>query len=98
VPMTFAEARNFIMPNGKHAGQTLDKIAETDPGLLYLDWLRGQRRRSGEPLDDALAAYLDDPTIAKDIKPAIKRDSRPLRAQRGEGLEWRTNDRSAFTD
>ena len=72
--MTFKNAAAFIMPFGKHRGKTLDAIASTDDGLQYLDWLRGERESKGQPpfvkasaLNEALAAYLDDPAIRREL-------------------------------
>ena len=72
--MAFADAAKFVMPLGKYKGQALDKIAESDEGLRYLDWLRGERdetnRKKGwadQPLDRALHAYLDDRGIRRDL-------------------------------
>ena len=61
--MTYKEAAAFMMPFGKYKGETLDGIALSDNGLGYLDWLRGEREGKRYPLDEALAAYLDDPAI-----------------------------------
>ena len=36
------EPGDFVMPVGKYKGKTLDEIAESDEGLLYLDWIRGE--------------------------------------------------------
>jgi len=68
--MTFKEAADFVMPIGKHKGRTLDKIAETDTGLKYLDWLRGIRAQEGKdwPEDKAMHVYLSDPTIQKELE------------------------------
>ncbi len=71
--MTFSDAKNFVMPWGKYAGETLDRIAQSDEGLSYLDWLRDKRRSDEEvtvrfPIDDALDAYLDDPAIQKELE------------------------------
>lgn len=64
--MTFKEAAAFKAPFGKYKGKTFDEIAMSDKGLKYLDWMRG--------LDNlypatraALAAYLDDPAIKKEL-------------------------------
>lgn len=68
--MKFSEASAFPMPYGKYFGRTLDDIASTDAGLLYLDWVRGitkPERPDLNPLYLALRAYLDDPTISKDV-------------------------------
>lgn len=65
--MTFAEAAKYVMPFGKHKGRTLDAIASDDDGLRYLDWLRGERGGVND-VDRALVAYLDDPTIKKELE------------------------------
>lgn len=56
------------MPFGKYEGTTLDKIAQEDLG--YLDWLRGEREGNDtvSGIDLALAAYLDDPTIQRELE------------------------------
>lgn len=60
-------ASRFVLPFGKHRGNELDRVAETDDGLLYLDWLNGQENTSGD-LKLALETYLADPTIAKELR------------------------------
>jgi hypothetical protein len=71
--MSFADAAAFRLTFGKYSGKTLDEIGSTDRGLLYLDWLRGERASQrpasdkGSCTDRALAEYLDDPTIAADV-------------------------------
>jgi hypothetical protein len=40
--MTREEAEVFEMPMGQHIGQSLREIAESDRGLTYLDYMRGQ--------------------------------------------------------
>lgn len=69
--MTFDQAKDFKMPFGKHKGKTFDAIAHEDRGLLYLDWLRGQRVGKNWPEDSALAAYLGDPTIKAELEKAM---------------------------
>ncbi len=75
----FATARDWIMPFGKYRGRTLDAIASNDDGLLYLDWLRGQKdaERQSSPASREthrmLVAYLDDPTIAGDLAKLVRR-------------------------
>ena len=61
------------MPFGKYKGQSLDTIAKTDRGLLYLDWLVGQTWLKGNLKND-LTAYLQDPAIADEIKRLVKED------------------------
>jgi hypothetical protein len=65
--MTFDSARKCIVRFGKYAAMTIDEIAQSDEGLRYLDWLRGEREGKKSFLDDALAAYLDDPTIKDEL-------------------------------
>lgn len=65
--MTFAEASRFVITFRQYKGKILDEIASTDEGLLWLHGLRKQRfdaiAKSSE-LGRALAAYLDDPSVA----------------------------------
>ena len=63
----FREAQNQVMPFRKYKGKTLEEIAETDEGLLYLDWLRGQSWTLSY-LTDHLNTYLNDPTIKKELE------------------------------
>ena len=67
--MTCKEAAAFVMPFGKHGGRTLDEIAGNNTGLEYLDWIRGVRMEDGksQDIDFALAAYLDDPAMRKEL-------------------------------
>lgn len=65
--MTFKEAKDYKLLFGKHSGETLDQIAESDNGLSYLDWLVGQNFIHGRT-KEALVAYLSDPAIAEDLK------------------------------
>ena len=65
--MTFSDAAKFVMPFGKYKGLKLDGIASEDEGLRYLDWLRDERKGVNE-VDEALVAYLDDPTIQKELE------------------------------
>lgn len=66
--MTFDEAKTFVMPFGKYKGKTLDEIAKTDEGLLYLDWAVCVSR--GLVLG-ALNAYLQDPVMEKEVRDAM---------------------------
>lgn len=67
---TYKLASEFILPFGKHKGKTVDKVAETDEGLLYLDWLNGQDFVKGD-LKTALETYLSDSSIAADLAKLI---------------------------
>jgi len=68
--MTHKEAAAYVMPFGKHSGRTLDEIAGDDKGLQYLDWMRGERQSNPrrQDIDNALAAYLDDPAIQAELE------------------------------
>lgn len=67
---TYAQAAAFVMPFGKYKGQALDKIAATDEGLRYLDWMRGEA--CAPHIRDIIGAYLDDPTISVELKKAME--------------------------
>ena len=56
---------SFVMPFGKYKGLTLDQIATSDEGLLYLDWCVGK-------FDDGyvkriIQEYLSDSLIQKEL-------------------------------
>ncbi len=84
--MDFKAAAAFIVPVGEYKGQTIDKAAESDQGLLWLDWMRGARERERQdagnffdlqplkpdPFYAALIVYLNDATIAKDLAEAMR--------------------------
>ena len=72
----FTTAKTFRMPFGKFKGQQLDDVGITDRGLKYLDWLRGERKGKKEPLDLALACYLDDSQIANDLDRIVREGER----------------------
>ncbi len=67
--MDFRAAGNFPMTIGKYKNKTVDEIASSDEGLLWLDWLRGQREKAGpkNATYEAVCAYLDNPGIAQDL-------------------------------
>ncbi len=68
----FNQAKKYVMPFGKHKGETIDSIASTDEGLKYLDWLYGEVTTSSVPqLRVMLKIYLEDETIAKELKKLI---------------------------
>ncbi len=48
-------------------GQSIERIAESDEGLLYLDWLVGQSWLKAE-LRRELEAYLGQPTIKAEVQ------------------------------
>jgi hypothetical protein len=62
----FKAAQKFVLRFGTHQDKPLDVAAETDDGLLYLEWLRKQEWVK-EPLRGHLNAYLSDTTIQKEL-------------------------------
>lgn len=76
----FRAAAAHVLPFGKFSGNTIDRVAESDAGLLYLDWMRGElvagrlvARQSEQPaLINALAVYLEDPAIAGDLAKLVR--------------------------
>jgi hypothetical protein len=71
--ISFADAKNFKIPFGKHEGESIDGLAQSDDGLRYLDWLYGEM--SGEPqrgikahFFDALKVYMEDSSIKKEVE------------------------------
>lgn len=69
--MDFKTAKTFTMPFGKkYRDMAIDKIAETDEGLLWLDWARGVA--TSARVQEALDAYLDDPAIKEELGRAIR--------------------------
>lgn len=63
----FKAAQQYVIRFGNYKDKSLDKIAETDDGLKYLDWLLGQNW-----LRDLarmhITYYLSDPTIKKELE------------------------------
>lgn len=78
--MPFKDAAGYVLTFGKYRGRTLDDVASTDDGLLYLDWLEGTDRPGHNRLDYwtglALRSYLADTTIARDVEKLAKRRAR----------------------
>jgi hypothetical protein len=74
--MLFAESQQFKMKFGKYKGETLEDIASTDEGLLYLDWARGLDDLWATT-QDALDSFLNHPSIAAELQIAI--DNKPRR-------------------
>lgn len=62
----FRAAQAIKLPFGRYKGKTLEKIAETDDGLLYLDWVSEQSWLQ-DPTKKHILNYLADPTIAKEL-------------------------------
>lgn len=84
-PMAFGDAKNTVIRFGKqYKFMTIDKIAESDAGLLWLDWLRGQDWVYA-PLSTALEVYLTDKGIAADLKKLVDR-------KKSIGTTWAQNE------
>jgi len=62
----FKAAKRHVISFGQYRGKTLDEIAESDDGLRYLDWLRGQSF-VGSVTAAWLRVYLDDPSIKAEL-------------------------------
>jgi hypothetical protein len=75
--VTFKQASETVVPFGKHSGETIDQIASGDRGLLYLDWLNGWMadvNHSNFQLRQAVAVYLEDEGIRRDLAEASEKD------------------------
>jgi hypothetical protein len=68
--MNFELARNHVMPWGKYKGCTLDFVAKTDEGLLYMDWFVGAAEKESATLT-AMNEYLADPAVARELDAAV---------------------------
>lgn len=77
----YSEAKAHVIPFGRYGGRTIDDIAKTDRGLLWLDWLYHDRwdKRVGttrtqsaneRETNGCLHVYLNDVTIAKEVAAA----------------------------
>lgn len=71
--MQFNDAKNYVLKFGKYAGKTIDQAAESDSGLSWLDWMRGQMERGNGQRQypetyRAICAYLDDGTIQRELR------------------------------
>ena len=62
------------IPFGKYKGQSIERIAESDEGLLYLDWLVGQSWLKAE-LRRELESYLGQPTIRAEVQKLVEEKS-----------------------
>ena len=63
--MSFAEASGTIVTFGEYEGLTIDQIAQSDRGLLWLDRIAEKIRTPR--LAEAIRTYLHDPSIARDL-------------------------------
>jgi len=68
----FKQAADFALPFGKYQGKTLDEVAKTDRGLLYLDWLRGQHWL-GTQVRFFVGRYLGEPSVNEDLEKILRR-------------------------
>jgi len=68
--MTFQEASKHKMTFGKFVGEAVDKVASTDEGLKYLDWLTGNEWFFTRYPKDAPAVteYLADENIQEELE------------------------------
>lgn len=57
--------------NHRFAGKTIDQIAETDRGLLWLDKMLGVLPRKWA-IYSKIKAYLNDPAIEKDLNDLLE--------------------------
>lgn len=64
--MTFQEASRVVLPYPKYKGKTIDEVAQSNEGLLYLDWLAAQPWLFAD-IKKALDAYLGDEAVARDL-------------------------------
>ncbi len=80
--MTFGEAKEVRLGGGRYRGKTLDQVASTNRGLMYLDWLRSVVEPDPDKYFwvnvEALRAYLDDPDISKEINQLLEEEERPI--------------------
>lgn len=62
------------IPFGKYKGYSIERIGESDEGLLYLDWLVGQSWLKAE-LRRELESYLGQPTIRAEVQKLVEKRS-----------------------
>jgi len=65
--LTFAEAARTVIPFGDYKGQTIDHVAQTDEGLLWLDEIVDWPNLF-EDLSEAIQTYLTDRAISGELK------------------------------
>ena len=80
------QACQFSMPFGKYQGQTLEKIATSDPaGVGYLDWM-SENKLTGE-IKEALEVFLAIPWVKELVERSVeKRRGRVGRTEPVENL------------
>lgn len=62
----------YVIPFGKYRDQSVGQIGGDDEGLLYLDWLVGQRWLKDETRE-AIQAYIQFPANADAVEAAVER-------------------------
>ena len=72
--MEFSEAEKAVFPmRSQYFPRTIGEVAETDEGLLHLDWLQGQpwfketTSNWGGHFFRAVNRYLEEPAIAQEL-------------------------------
>jgi hypothetical protein len=68
--ISFTTAATATIPFGPFKDSTIDEIAKTDNGLLYLDRVRAKISFSSY-FNICLEAYLDNPVIQKELSDLI---------------------------
>lgn len=60
----------YVMPFGKHRGQTLDQICSTDDGLRWLDW--AVDNIDADNVREKLQQYAGQSAVAAEIAKVIR--------------------------
>jgi len=58
---------SICFTNGKYKGKTIDEVASTDAGLLFLDASVDNLAKNSR-LRRSIVKYLNDPVIAKELE------------------------------
>lgn len=64
--MTFEEARDTLMPFGKHKGLTFGEILDEDP--TYLVWLEAEVKWDRPHLEEAFTIFMSEESVKLDIQ------------------------------
>lgn len=69
----FKKAQQFVLSFGKYQGSTIDEVSITDAGLLYLDWLYGQKfvEIEHKELFNHLKVFFANPSIQKELDSTV---------------------------
>ena len=68
---TFDDAATFVLTFGRYKGKTIDKVAEDNDGLKYLDWLYGELKFPNAQIYRMLKAYLENPSIVAELEELV---------------------------